>query len=211
MSWVIHKDLPYFGRTLDDRSAAIAYEESVVVGDDDIRRSEWTVGRATTIYFPTHLAPQLQSEKGRVALISGIRCATPYYWEAVDYMEEAFLIYHAAQVHWALFHLTKEDSTLKVIDTHEPPLATKEDGFKFLTFLSCLLNDPKYLKYTIQLISPSTEPSLPHQRDSVSCGVFASVLAYHLMKRAKIHFSQDDIQLWRAFMLQCILSLAGDA
>ena len=79
-------------------------------------------GRATTIYFPTHLSPQLQSAVGREALINTPRCQAPFYQEAVANMQHGLLIYNVKQIHWVVFYMAAEQSTLKIFDMHHPPL-----------------------------------------------------------------------------------------
>ena len=119
------------------------------------------------------------------------------------------MIYNIGQSHWVLFHLVTSEATLYAIDMYAKWQFVHEGhAGKFLKFLSTILNEPAYLSYKVKIVTPKTDSTLPAQQDGHSCGVFTAVLAYHIMKRAKIHFGQHNIKAWRAFMLHSVLSLA---
>ena len=200
MAWAIHKDIPFFEGVRDDFWAGVSFTQA--------QRFSWPLGTATTIYFPTHLQVQFHNLVGLQSITTSPRCTASGYKEAILLMEQALMIYNISQKHWVLFHLVVAESTLYAIDMYRSPLVDESHAYKFLEFLFTLLSKPAYLSYTIKIVTPEVDPCLPVQLDGYSCGVFTAVLAYHIMKRAKIHFEQCDISEWRSFMLEKVLSLS---
>ena len=197
---MIYYDLPFWARTLDDAAAArVAFEVQQGVSE----RSDM----ADTIYFPTWMVgPMMQSDRAVEAKVDSPHCQDEGYKYALQHAMHKTTIAHVGG-HFVAFHLCEPKETLYVWDWMPAAIVSYGQARRFLLFFSLLLCDDKYLTYNVVIYDSSNLPSLPRQTDSSSCGVFASIFLYHLFKEAKVHFIQEDQNLWRRFMLHKILDL----
>ena len=76
-----------------------------------------------------------------------------------------------------------------------------------LTFLEKLTGET--LEHYSASVSHGDVFGFPKQRDGSSCGVFACVTLVHLLRDAKIHYTQSSVLAWRRYMATTILE-AGD-
>ena len=200
MAWVIYNDLPVGSHVLDDKAAA-DIARCVLAGTSDL------VDMADTIYMPTWLVgPMVKSMRQNTDAAVSAWCCAPGYKLAIQHAEHKTAIVHLGS-HWVVFDLCESEATLYVYDWMAKTMVQQQHTQLFLHFFALLLEDSKYLTYNVIIHDATSLPSLPHETDSCSCGVFASIFLYHLFKRAKVHFAQGQMLSWRRFMLHSILAL----
>ena len=200
MAWVIYRDLPTWSHILDDKGAA-HIARRVLAGTSDL------VDMADTIYMPTWMVgPIVKSMAAATDAADSPHCLAPGYKFAMQHAEHKTAIVHLGS-HWVVFDLCESEATLSAYDWMTKAMVLHEHAERFLHFLAVLLEDSKYLAYKVIIHDATSLPSLPHETDSCSCGVFASVFLYHRFKGAKVHFAQGQMLSWRLFMLHNILAL----
>ena len=72
MGWAIDRDIPYFEGVRDDYTAASEFFSAK-------QMALLPFGKATVIYFPTHLQVQFNSTTGLQALMNSDRCCTMHH------------------------------------------------------------------------------------------------------------------------------------
>ena len=119
--------------------------------------------------------------------------------------------YHKGSAkHWALMVVYKKKKTVHVMD----PLGLTGvvDANIVLSHLAKIQGvhadefDEWRTEYKVLVHSPALH-GLPKQTDTRSCGVFVSVMLYHLLRRATMSFGMADIPAWRKFMVAKIHAL----
>lgn len=168
-------------------------EDTVVCGDV-VGMVALPVGRAK-IFMPSGLSTYLQDPWTHATCG---RYADPRFAAGFAAAASVFHIYHEGGNHWVLVMVNILLGVAAVIDSLKPN-PKSEPARKMLQFLAAVTGDERFLSFPITAM-----PDFPQQRDGSACGVFACVTLLHLLRDAKIHFTQQSIPQWRTFMAQAI-------
>ena len=168
-------------------------EDAVVCGDAAAMVA-LSPGRAK-IVMPSGLSTFL---KEPLKHASAKRYADPRFAAGFAAAASVFHIYHSGGNHWVLIMVDILRGVASVIDSLKPH-SESEPAKLMLQFLAAITGDESFLSFPIM-----ATPNFPQQRDGSACGVFACVTLLHLLRDAKIHFTQESIPRWRTFMAQAI-------
>ena len=81
---------------------------------------------------------------------------------------------------------------------------SQEDDIRsFLSFLALATGDDSYVTYSIKIVFGGQLSSFPRQPDAKSCGIFALIILYHIIKTATLHLKwkqpNKQVRAWRNF------------
>ena len=177
---------------------------------------EWVLGQVVhvsvstqpAIYVPTWVGVSCHNSVGLQALVRSPRMSAPGYAAAISTAPKKVTIMNIEDVHWVALILIEASATVEIYDPLPCAIATAAHAQPFLSFMTALTGDEKYIHFSVQVLDSSVIPQLPFQADHSSCGIFAALYLYHYVMQARLHFTQADIPRWRQFMLCKILRLA---